>query len=67
MNLIIYKIKAIEYWQNNGHEIPKCASCEAPVPWGSGFMVEDLKLTCNRCIETVLTSLSGCGMSASKE
>lgn len=56
MNLIGYKIRAIEYWKNNGHISPTCSLCKAPVHWGGGFILKDLKLTCNRCIETIFTS-----------
>ncbi|MFQ5976267.1 MAG: hypothetical protein ACE5J5_08135 [Candidatus Hydrothermarchaeales archaeon] len=51
MNLLGYKIKALDFWRNNGHTAPKCNSCDNSIPWGDGFILDDSKFMCNPCVE----------------
>ncbi len=51
MNLLDHKLKALDFWRDNGHTSPICKTCENPIPWGGGFILEDSKFVCNPCIE----------------
>lgn len=51
MNLLDHKLKALDFWRDNGHTSPTCKTCENPIPWGDGFILDDSKFMCTPCIE----------------
>ncbi len=53
MSLLESRIKAIEFWQNNGHTSPRCNFCDNTIVWGNGFILDDSSFSCKQCIQTI--------------